>query len=56
LVDQQLTLDYASHAWLPRSGEQLSHPWVLETLSKEIWQSEDDVLETILDIPIVRVF
>jgi AraC family transcriptional regulator len=47
-----LTLDYAYHAWLPRSGEQLSFPWVLEKHSQISWGAKGAESETAIYIPI----
>ena len=47
-----LTLDYAYHAWLPRSGEQLSFPWVIEKHGQTLWGAKGAESETAIYIPI----
>jgi AraC family transcriptional regulator len=52
LFEVPLTLDYVYHAWLPRSGEQLSFPWVIESHGKEGWEAKGTESETAVAIPI----
>lgn len=52
LCERHLTLDYAYHAWLPRSNEQLSFPWVMENLGQECWGAKGAESETAIYIPI----
>jgi AraC family transcriptional regulator len=52
LRELYLTLDYAYHAWLPRSNEQLSFPWVMENLGQECWGAKGVESETAIYIPI----
>jgi AraC family transcriptional regulator len=52
LHEFHLTLDYAYHAWLPRSGEQLSFPWVIEKHSQAFWGIKGAGSETAIYIPI----
>ena len=53
LVEQALTLDYIYHAWLPRSKERLSIPWVIENLKEDVWRAGDEKLASDLYIPIL---
>ena len=52
LREVHLTLDYAYHAWLPRSDQQLSYPWVIENHGREGWEAKDAGSETAITIPI----
>jgi AraC family transcriptional regulator len=53
LIEQALTLDYAYHAWLPRSGKRLSIPWVIENFKKDVWRAGDVERESLLYIPLL---
>jgi AraC family transcriptional regulator len=50
--DLPYTLDYIYHTWLPKSGEQLTHPFELEAYHGEIGEWDQEGAERGIYIPI----
>ena len=50
--DLPYTLDYIHHTWLPKSGEQLAHPFELEAYQGEIGKWDQEGAEWGIYIPI----
>jgi len=48
----QLTLDYVYHTWLPKSGECLSYPLVIEHYGQDFRNLDNEESERGIDIPI----
>ena len=48
----QLTLDYIYHTWLPKSGESLSYPLVVEHYGQDFRNSDNEEAERGIYIPI----
>ena len=51
-TELQLTLDYGYHTWLPKSGESLSYPLVIEHYGQDFRNLDDEESETEIYIPI----
>jgi AraC family transcriptional regulator len=47
-----LTLDYVYHTWLPKSGQSLSYPWVLEGFGHDFREADSQDFERGIYIPI----
>jgi AraC family transcriptional regulator len=47
-----LTLDYVYHTWLPKSGQSLSYPWVLEDYGHDFRNADGQDYERGIYIPI----
>ena len=47
-----LTLDYIYHTWLPKSGQSLSYPWVLEGYGHDFRDADSQNCERAIYIPI----
>jgi AraC family transcriptional regulator len=50
--DLQLTLDYVYHTWLPRSGQRLAHPLVVESYGPHPWVRGDPESEMEIHVPV----
>jgi predicted transcriptional regulator YdeE len=50
--DLSYTMDYIYHTWLPKSGEQLAHPFELEAYQGEIGEWDQERAERGIFIPI----
>jgi AraC family transcriptional regulator len=53
--DLPLTLDYAYHTWLPKSGRRLSLPWVVEAYGPGLPPTDSDDAEMAILVPVERV-
>jgi AraC family transcriptional regulator len=47
-----LTLDYVYHTWLPKSGQSLAYPWVLEGFGHDFRNADGQDFEREIYIPI----
>ena len=50
--DLPLTLDYVYHTWLPKSGQSLSYPLVVEHYGRDFWNCDSDDSEREILVPI----
>jgi AraC family transcriptional regulator len=47
-----LTLDYVFHTWLPKSGQRLAQPWIIERYPEDFTSADSAIRETEILIPI----